>query len=364
MSYTGFPPNEFALWLSQQVQQGNMDPNQALSNQLSIPQHPLPLSSRAASYPPTQQGQIPTGMFPTNTISAYPTVPFTMPYPITSFPAQSTQVPFPHYGASTPAYGSLENTWRSTPQYIEPVQSGTHPNESQQVVAIRTPQQNHAPPPYGNQSPGAHLTTIHPSLGVCVLVPIDQLRASAPPSFANWAAANNVGHRHSDYYSSRIDRLRRRHARELTPYMRSMTPSPQRSPALSPYLSSPSSSVTATPVLRHRRYNTPEFVRSPSRFHGIGGFTPLRRPQSVLSVPRPTREASISTVGTCSQCGGTGAGDSYEPFTDGSNAPTPRGIRDDRVMGQGKSSSGHGEAQEESEEERGRFQASVEEVVD
>ncbi|KAK7715885.1 hypothetical protein SLS63_011224 [Diaporthe eres] len=162
-----------------------------------------------------------------------------------------------------------------------------------------------------------------------------------------------------DHYGSRADRIRRRHSRELTPYMRYMSPSPPRS--FSPYLSSPSSSVTVTPILRHRRLNTPESGRSPRRFHGIGGFTPLRS----RDVPRPTIESSVSTVRTCSQCGGTGAESSYEPFTDGSVAPTPQMGREDAVVGRGRSPCGEVEGQDGQEgpaEGHRRFQASVEDL--
>lgn len=363
MSYPGLPPNEFAFWLSQQVQQGTLGQPQAPLNQFPIPQHQVPFGSQAFSYPATPQAQIPTGSFPTTANGAYSTAPLTMPFPVSSLPPQFPQIPLLQAGASAPVY---ENIWRSTPPYNEPVQSGTRPNDypvnTQQVVPIRALQQNHAAPPahYGDQSAATHLTTIHPSLGLCVLVPIGQLGASAPPSPGNWAVANPVGHRHRDHYSNRVDRLRRRHSRELTPYMRSMTPSPQRSPSVSPYLSSPSSTVTVTPVMHYRHYNTPEFGRSPRRFHGIGGFTPLRRPQSVVSVPRPSIEASPSTIATCSQCGGSGASP-YEPFTDGSVTPRPRVSPADVVMGQGESSRTHGDAQEEPEDHR-RFQASMEEV--
>lgn len=358
MSYPGLPPNEFAYWLSQQVQQGSLGPFQAPLNQYSIPPHPVPFGSQPFSYPATPQAQIPPGSFTT-------TAPLTMPFPVGSLPPQFPQLPLLQAGASAPAY---ENMWRSTTPYNEPVQSGIRPSDypvnTQQVVPIRALQQNHAlpPPHYGDQSAATHLTTIHPSLGLCVLVPIGQLGASAPPSPGNWAVANSVGHRHRDHYSSRVDRLRRRHSRELTPYMRSMTPSPQRSPSVSPYLSSPSSTVTVTPVMHYRHYNTPEFGRSPRRFHGIGGFTPLRRPQSVVSVPRPSIEASPSTIATCSQCGGTGGTSPYEPFTDGSVTPRPRVSPVDVVMSQGESSRAHGEAQEESAGDHRRFQASMEEV--
>lgn len=365
MSYPGYPPNEFALWLSQQVQQGSLGHPQAPLN--PIPQHPVPFGSQAFSYPVTPQAQISTGSFPTNVNSTYSTAPLTMPFPVGSLPPQFPQLPFLQAGSTAPAYGSLENIWRSTSQYNEPAQSGNRPNDypvnTQQVLPIRAVQQNHAPPPhYENQSAATHLTTIHPSLGLCVLVPIGQLGASAPPSPDNWAVTNSAGHRHRDHYSSRVDRLRRRHSRELTPYVRYMTPSPQRSPSVSPYLSSPSSTATVTPVMHYRHYNTPEFGRSPRRFHGIGGFTPLRRPQSVASVPRPSIEASPSTIGTCSQCGGTGGASPYEPYTDGSVTPTPRVVPVDAVMGQGESSREHGEPREESAEEHRRFQASMEEV--
>lgn len=356
MSYPGVPPNDFAFWLSQQAQQGSLGPSQAPLNHFPIPQHQVPFGSQALSYPPAPQAHIPPGSF---------TAPLTMPFPVGSLPQQFAQLPLMQPGASAPAYDSI---WRSTPEYNESVQNGTRPNNypvnTQQVLPIRALQQNHAPPPhYGNESAAAHLTTIHPSLGLCVLVPIGQLGTSAPPSPGNWEVANSLrgGHRHRDHYSSRVDRFRRRHSRELTPYVRCMTPSPQRSPSVSPYLSSPSSTVTVTPVMHYRHYNTPEFGRSPRRFHGIGGFTPLRRPQSVVSVPRPTIEASPSTIGTCSECGGTGASP-YEPFTDGSVTPTPRVAPIDIVMGQGESSREHGKAREEPAEDSRRYQASLEDV--
>lgn len=359
MSHISYPPSEYALWLSQQVQQGNFHPYWAMLSQLPLPEYPLPLNTRSASEPPSRHSQIPTTGFQANTTTAYPTGPVAMPYPITSYPMQFPQVQGPQAGTSVPTYTSTENNWRTAPQYNEALQSGARPSESQQVLPIRALQQSHPPTSYDDLSVGTHLTTIHPTLGLCVLVPLDQLRASAPLSSPNWSTTNNASQR--DYNSTRVDRLRRRHSRSLTPFMRSMSPSPHRSPTLSPYLSSPSSSVTMTPGIRRCRYNTPEFVRSPSRFYGIGGFTPLRRANSVASVPRVTRETSISTVGTCSQCGGTVAEDSYEPFTDGSVVATPRNlVRDGALVGQRESSSRRGEGQEDSNEGYGRFQASVE----
>ncbi|KAG8163664.1 hypothetical protein KVR01_006961 [Diaporthe batatas] len=369
MSYTSYSPNEYALWLSQQFQRGNLHPYWATLGQLPLPQYPLPvpLNSRSASEPPTHQSQIPTAGFQIITTDTYPTGSMAMPYPTTSFPVQDPQAPVPHVGTSVPAYASFENNRRAAPHDNDTIQSGSRPSESQQVLPIRAVQQNHLPTPYETQPIGTHLTTIHPSLGVCVLVPLDQLRASAPPSAPpsspNWSTVNNASHSVRDYDSTRVDRLRRRHSRSVTPFMRSMNPSPRRSPTLSPYLPSPSSSIAMTPSIRHRRHNTPEFVRSPGRFRGIGGFTPLRRTQSAASVPRVTREASISTVGTCSQCGGTVAGDSYEPFTNGSIVATPRNVvRDGALAGQGESFRGCGEGQEALNGGHGRFQATVEEV--
>lgn len=366
MSYTGFPPNDFALWLSQQVQQGFHDHSQAVPNQFSIPQYPLPPSSRPASYPPTQQGQIPSAPFSNNFTSSCPPVSFPNPISMSSnssqFPAQFPQAPFPYPGITAPAYGSFESIQRSTPQYNEPVQTlpNDYPMGSQQVVPTQGLQQNGGDRSHRDPSvpTNLNLTTIHPTLGLCVLVPIGALRlsTSAPQSPGNWTAASTAGSRHSDRHTSRVDRFRRRHSRDLTPYMRYMSPSPTRS--FSPYLTSPSSSVTVTPILRHRRLNTPEYGRSPRRFHGIGGFTPLRS----RDIPLPSIEPSVSTVRTCSECGGTGADSSYEPFTDGSVAPTPQIGREDAVVGRGQSSQGHGQDQEGPAESHRRFQASVEEV--
>lgn len=364
MSYTDFPPTDFRFWLSRQAQQGSHDHSQALPRQFSMPQYPLPPSSRPTSYPTTPQGQIPSATFPTNITGSCPAGPFQNPYSMSSntlqFPAQFPQAPFPYPGISAPGYGSFENIQRPTPQNNEPVQSGTLPNEypmgSQQVVPTRDLQQNGGAVSYREQSVPTNLATIHPTLGLCVLVPIGALSVSAPQSTSNWSVASTYGSRHRDHHGSRVDRLRRRHSRELTPYMRYMSPSPTRS--LSPYLSSPASSVTVTPILRHRRLNNPEYGRSPRRFHGIGGFTPLRS----HDVPRPTIESSISTVRTCSQCGGTGADSSYEPFTDSSVAPTPQMGREDAVVGRGQSPRGHMEDQEGPEEGHRRFQASVEDI--
>lgn len=368
MSYTDFPPTDFRFWLSRQSQQGNHTYTQALPNQFSMPQYPLPPSSQPASYPAPPQGQIPSTIFSTNTTGSCPPAPFPNPYSISSntlqLPAQFPQAPFPYPGLSAPAYGSFENIQRLTPQHIEPVQSGTLQNDgpmgSQQVVPSQGLQQNGGDRSYREQSvpSNLNLTTIHPTLGLCVLVPIGALRlsTSAPQSPGNWTAASTAGSRHSDRHTSRVDRFRRRHSRDLTPYMRYMSPSPTRS--FSPYLTSPSSSVTVTPILRHRRLNTPEYGRSPRRFHGIGGFTPLRS----RDIPLPSIEPSPSTVRTCSECGGTGADSSYEPFTDGSVAPTPQIGREDAVVGRGQSSQGHGQDQEGPAESHRRFQASVEEV--
>lgn len=281
------------------------------------------------------------------------------------FPVQFPLAPMPHPGTSAPAYGSssFENIQRPTRQHTEPVQNefrgSDHSSLSEQVMPSLSLQQNNAALSHRAQSvpTNLNLTTIHPTLGLCVLVPIGALSASAPQSPGNWTIGSTTGSRRRDRDNDRVDRLRRRHSRELTPYMRYMTPSPPRS--YSPYLSSPSSSFTVTPILRHRHRNTPEYDRNPRRFHGIGGFTPLRS----QDVPRPTIEPSISTVGTCSQCGGTGASSSYEPFTDGSAAPTPRvTTREDAFVGNGESSRGYLGGQESPAEDRRRFQASVEEV--
>lgn len=372
MSNTDFPPADFRFWLSRQAQQGNHDHSQALPNQFSMPQYPLPPSSRPASYPATPQGQIPSATFSTNIPGSCQPGAFPNPYLMSSnilqfptqlpaqFPVQFPQAPFPYPGISAPAYGSFENIQRSTPRNNEPFQSGTLPNEypvdSQQAVPTRDLQQNGGALSCREQSAPTNLATIHPTLGLCVLVPIGALSVSAPQSTSNWSAASTAGSRHRDHYGSRVDRLRRRHSRELTPYTRYMSPSPTRS--FSPYLSSPSSSVTVTPILRHRRLNTPEYGRSPRRFHGIGGFTPLRS----HDVPRPTIESSISTVRTCSQCGGTGADSSYEPFTDSSVAPTPQMGREDAVVGRGQSPRGYVEDQVGPAEGHRRFQASVEDI--
>lgn len=363
MSYTGYPHNEYALWLSQQVQQGNIHPYWAMLGQLPLPEYTLPFNSRSASEPPFQPSQIATASFQANTTGTYPTGSVAVSYPMTSFPVQFPQARIPHFGTSIPAYAGIENSWHTAPQYHETLQNGPRPSASRQVMPIRALQQSDPPTSDDAQSVGTHLTTVHPSLGLCVLVPIDRLRASAPLSSPNWSTANNASESHRGYDSDRIDRRRRCRSRSLTPFMRSMSPSPRRSIPLSPYLLSPSSSVTMTPVIHRRRHNTPEFVRSPSRFHGIGGFTPLRRPQSAASVPRITREASISTVGTCSQCAGAAASDSYEPFTDGSVVETPRNVvQDGALAGQGASSRVRVEDQEDSNEDHGRFQASVEEI--
>ncbi|KAG6355987.1 hypothetical protein INS49_015372 [Diaporthe citri] len=348
MSYTGFPPNDFALWISRQVQQGQQGDHhhaQALLNQFSMPQYPLPPSSRAASYPATPQGQIPSATFSNNITGSCPPGPFQNPYPMNSnvlqFPLQLPQAPFPYPGISAPGYVELS--------------PNEYPMGSQQVAPTQGLQQNGGALSYRDPSVPTNLTTIHPSLGLCVLVPIGALSVNAPQSTSDWSAASNPGSRHRDHYGTRVDRLRLR-SRELTPYTRHMSPSPTRS--FSPYLSSPSSSVTVTPILRHRRLNTPESGRSPRRFHGIGGFTPLRS----HDVPRPTIESSISTVGTCSQCGGTGADSSYEPFTDGSVAPTPQMGRDDAVVGRGEPSRAHVEDREGPAGGHRRFQASVEDI--
>ncbi|POS69551.1 hypothetical protein DHEL01_v212056 [Diaporthe helianthi] len=374
MSYTpGFPPNEYASWLSQQVHQGTLHPYWAFLGQVPMPEHALPPNSRSASEPPMQQGRVPTGSLPTSTTGTYPTGPMAMPYPSTSFPFQFHQPPITHPGTSIPAYAGIQNNWHAVPQYNGTLQSAARPGEIQQGLPIQTLQQSqHHPTPNDTPSAGTHLTTIHPVLGPCVLVPIDQLRASVPQaSSPSWSTTNNGNHSHShrNYNSNRVDRHRHRHRHNRsitgTPFTRSMTPSPRGSPTLSPYLSSPSSSATMTPVLSRRRHNTPDMFRSPSRFHGIGGFTPLlRRPQSAASVPRLHREDSISTVGTCSQCGAAVAGDSYEPLTDGSVvAATPRNVvRDGALGGEGESSRGCVEGEEDSTEGHGRFQARVEEV--
>lgn len=376
MSYPGFPYNDFASWPFQQGQQGNSNHQQSLSNQFPIPQYPLPTSSGPASYTAPPQGSTQPTSFPTNITSSCPPLPFPNPFPnpflnsfSTSFPpmqfpAQFPPAPLPQAGTSAPAYGSFENIQGPAPQHTEPGQSGSHPNEysmgSQQAVPSRNLQQVNGAHSHRAQSvpTNLNLTTIHPTLGLCVLVPIGALSASAPQSPRNWTIPSTPGSRHRDRYNDRVDRLRRRHSRELTPYMRYMTSSPPRS--YSPYLSSPSSSFTVTPILRHRHRNTtPEYGRSPRRFHGIGGFTPLRS----QDVPRPTIEPSISTVGTCSQCGGTGASSSYEPCTDGSAAPTPRiTTRENGFVGNGESSRGCVGGQESPAEDRRRFQASLKEV--
>lgn len=376
MSYTGFQPNDFASWPPPQVQQGTMNHNQSLLNQFPIPQYPLPPSSGPASYTAPLQGQAPSTSFPSTITDSCPPCPlpnmlqnpflnpFSTSLPPMHFPAQFPLAPLPQAGTSAPAYGSssFENIQRPTPQYIEPqneIRGSDHSMVSQQVIPSFSLQQHNDALSHRAQSvpTNLNLTTIHPTLGLCVLVPIGALSASAPQSPGHWGDSSIHGSRHRDRYNDRVDRLRRRHSRELTPYMRHTTPSPPRS--YSPYLSSPSSSFTVTPILRHRHRNTPEYGRSPRRFHGIGGFTPLRS----QDVPRPTIEPSISTVGTCSQCGGTGASSSYEPFTDGSAAPTPRiTARENAFVGNGESSRGYVGGQESPTEDHRRFQASVEEV--
>lgn len=366
MSYTDFPPNEFAWRLAQAFQQGNMDQSQALLNQYSIPQYPPPPSSRSASYPAALQGQRPTSNFSTNMHSSLPPGSYSSHYQTNSYPAQFpvqfAHVPQQYAGISTPAYGSLDHIQRLNPQYNQPGQSDNGPSDhyvgSQQVVPTRSLQQNSGTLSYRDQSAPTNLTTIHPTLGLCVLVPIGALGSSVPQTPRNWSATSTAGTRHRDPYNDRVDRLRRRHSRELTPYMRYMSPSPPGS--FSPYVVSPSSSVTVTPILhRRRRDNTPASgMRSPRRFRGIGGFTPLRS----YDVPRPTIERSVSTVGTCSQCGGTEASSSYEPFTDGSVAPTPRIAREEDAVCQGDLSRGNVEGQESPVEDHRRFQARVEEV--
>lgn len=365
MSYTGFPPNDFAFWLSRQVQQGNYGHSQALPNQFSMPQYPLPPSSQATSYPAAPQGQVPSATFSNNTTGSCPPGTFLNPYQMNSnllqLPVQFPQVPYPYPGISAPAYGSFENIQRLTPQYTEPVQSGTVPNENpmpQQVVTTQDLQQNGSAVSHRDPSVPTNLATIHPTLGLCVLVPIGALAlsTSAPQSPGNWTSASTAGSRHSHRHNDRVDRLRRRHSRELTPYMRYMSPSPTRS--FSPYLTSPSSSVTVTPILRHRRLNTPESGRTPRRFHGIGGFTPLRD----HDIPRPSIERSISTVRTCSECRGSGVDSSYEPFTDESVAPTPQVGRENADVDRGQSPRGQVEHQENPSEDHRRFQASVEDI--
>lgn len=378
MSYPGLPPNDFALWLSQQVQQGNLSHNQALLSQLSIPQYsmplsnPLPLSARPASYPASPQVQIPPANFSANATNTYAPAPYSNPYPMgpntlplpTSFP----QLPFPQAGTSAPAYGSLESNWRPVRQHSEPAHGGAHPDNyvvwPQQVLPPNQglQQQDHCPFPYANQqaSHNTTLATIHPTLGLCVLVPIGALGTIALPSPGGWTVTASP-RLHRDRQGDRIDRFRRRHSRDLTPYLRQMSPSP--SSPLSPYLSSPVSSVTMTPILRnHRRRGTPEAGRSTPgrRFRGIGGFTPLRD----RDVPRPTIEPSVSsTIATCSQCGAAAAGSPYEPFTDGSVPPTPlAGGQEDSVVGQDGSSRGAVGDQGSPARDSRRFQASVEDI--
>lgn len=384
MSYPGFPPNDFALWLSQQVQQGNLTHHQALSTQLSMPQYsmplsnPLPLSTRPASFPASPQVQIPPANFSANATSTYAPAPFSNPYPVgpntLQLPAPFPQLPFHQPGTSVPAYGSLESNWRPVRQHSEPVHGGTRPESHlmypQQVLPPTQglQQQDHCPFPYANQqvSHNTTLATIHPTLGLCVLVPIGALGTIAPPSPGGWTVTASP-RPHRDRQGDRVDRFRRRHSRDLTPYLRQMSPSP--SSPLSPYLSSPVSSVaTVTPILRHHhrrsRRGTPETgtrrLSSPGRrFRGIGGFTPLRD----RDVPRPTIEPSVSsTIATCSQCGAA-AGSPYEPFTDGSVPPTPlAGGQEDSVVAQDGSSRGVEGTQGSPAQDSRRFQASVEDI--
>lgn len=366
MSYAGLPPSEFAMLLCQQAQQRNQNDHQAFLNQFPNPQYAQAPSNQSASYPATPQRLPPT--FSNNIASSGPFDPFPNPFPMGSHPVQCPvqlpHVPFPHDGMAAPAYGNLDNFQRPTAQHIEYSQSQTHPSDhlgrSQQVQPSQSLQPTHGPLPYRNNTSATNWTTIHPTLGLCILVPIGAMSLSAPQSPGNWTAASTAGsrHHHRDHHNSRVDRLRRRHSRELTPYVRYMSPSP--SSSFSPYFLSPSSSVTVTPALRQRHLNDPDSrSRSTPRFRAIGGFTPLRS----HSVPRPSIEASVSTVRTCSSCRGTGTDSSYEPFTDGSVAPTPRTGREDAVVGQGESSRGQEvETREGPVEGRRRFQASVEDV--
>lgn len=366
MSYTGFPPNDFTSWPSHQVQQGNPYHHQSPLNQFPIPQYPLPPSSRPSSYLAPPQSQLPPSTLSTTITSPYPLGPFPNPCPTSlqpvQFPVQFPQEPFSYAGTSAPAYGSLENIQRRSRQHTEPVQSGIfrgdHPVGPQQMLPTGNLQHNSGTLSRRAQSVPTNLTTIHPTLGLCVLVPISALSASAPQSPGNWTAASTAGSNHRDQYGSRVDYLRRRRSRsrELNPYVRYTSRSPSRS--FSPYLTSPISSVTVTPLPRHRRLNTPDAGRTPLRFHGIGGFTPLRS----RDVPRPTIERSVSTVGTCSQCGGTGASTPYEPPTDVSVMATPRSPPEDGEVGYGEASRRYAEDRGSPVDGRGRFQASVEEV--
>lgn len=366
MSYTGFPPNDFTSCPSHEVQQGNPHQHQSLLNQFPIPQYALPPSSRPTSYLAPPQSQLPPSTLSTTITSPYPLGPFPNPFPTSfqpvQFPVQFPQAPFPYAGVSVPAYGSLENIQHFTRQHTEPVQSNIRPGDNpvghQQVLPTESLRQNSGTLSRRAQSVPANLTTIHPTLGLCVLVPISALNASASQSPGNWTAASTAGSNHRDQYGSRVDHLRRRRSRsrELDPYVRYTSRSPSRS--FTPYVASPSSSVTVTPLPRHRRLDTPDAGRSPLRFHGIGGFTPLRS----RDVPRPTIEGSVSTVGTCSQCGGTGASTPCEPPTDVSAMATPRSPREDGEVGYGEASRRHAEDRGSPVDGRGRFQASVVEV--
>ncbi|KAL1873169.1 hypothetical protein Daus18300_003988 [Diaporthe australafricana] len=312
MSYDNRAPPGHALQYSQL---GDFDYYQTWLNQLNqfpIPQYAVLPTNSSTGFSVGPQSYTPYYSSATNTTSAYPTYPRPSQYMMTPPPGSVHQAQFMHAGPSTMVDDRTENIQPAAPELHGAAQS----EGCQHRAVPRYPQDRCATPRaqhqyrhsslYRNRSVPTNLATFHPDLGPCILVPI---AAASPEALqrirvSGWRVGGNiltVEPRNREYYLSNVDRLRRRQGHnhgDDNESFRSTTPSPSRSP--SPYDSTPCPSPTVSELL-HRRREAHGSRRSlsPPRFRGAGDYV---RRRSRSESRAPGREASVSTVGTCSEC--------------------------------------------------------------
>lgn len=301
MSYDNLTPPEHGL---RYPQRGDFGGYQAWLNHFPITQYAVLPSNHPAGFSAGPQSQIPPYSTATNATSAYPTYPRPFQYQISLPPGGVHQAHFMHAVPPTMVDQSTRNTLPAAPERYGSAQSEGHQHRAQHQHRRSYLHRSHSVP--------MNLATIHPDLGLCMLVPIAGPDRGAPQSHDGRMAVDNAGFSRGDYYASRLDRLRRLRGHQAdNDFLRSTTASPSRSP--SPYISTPSSSPTVTPTselpshLRDARGSRRSL--SPPRLHGHGDYDRRRS----RSESRPGREASISTVETCSECRGARAGSVSEP---------------------------------------------------
>lgn len=318
MSYETATRDGHAL---QYCQDGDIEYYRAWLNQFFSPQYDFSSSSRPASYHAVTHPHIFAEGGMTNATNAYPTGPHVPQYVRDLRFDRFAQAPSTQGGASTSARSSLENNLHTRAQGNEPTQSDIHPHDSfpeyprERDITARGRHQNRRARLFRTHSSPTNLTAIHPTLGPCILVPIRGASDGDPAITGSWMV------HHRDHYNRRLDRLRRRHDREDSPYLRSATPSPTRS--ASPYVSTPSSSPRVTYIPSGRGDGS--YVR-------LEGFTPYDRPHSSYE-PGFGRDASFSTARTCSECRESGFGSSCGPTIGRPFGPTSRTAQEHTTHG-------------------------------